>query len=110
MKIGAIRDWTAPRINPTRLPVYFSPRYGAKTGAGAGVITGDAQRMVPHAPGPSPGAPKGSETKNEFNDLRNCLGKTRLIVFQGVSEGPPKLERGKFQFVVGGVKACVTPV
>lgn len=35
MKIGAIRDWTAPRINPTRLPMYFSPRYGAKTRSGS---------------------------------------------------------------------------
>ena len=32
---GAVRDWTAPRINPTRLPMYFSPRYGAKTRSGS---------------------------------------------------------------------------
>src|SRR6185295_16356628 len=33
----AVRDWTTPRINPTRLPMYFSPRYGRKPEAGAGV-------------------------------------------------------------------------
>src|SRR6266702_7665850 len=27
----AVRDWT----NPTRLPMYFSPRYGAKTRSGS---------------------------------------------------------------------------
>jgi hypothetical protein len=32
---------------------------------------------------------------SEFNALRNCLGKRRLIVFQGVSEWPPKPERGE---------------
>jgi len=31
----AVRDWTTPRINPTRLPMYFSPRYGAKTRSGS---------------------------------------------------------------------------
>jgi len=32
---------------------------------------------------------------SEFNALRNCLGKKRLIAFQGVSEWLPKPERGE---------------
>jgi len=38
--------------------------------------------------------PREARQSNEFNALRNCLGKKRLIVFQDVSEWPPKLERG----------------
>jgi hypothetical protein len=33
-------------------------------------ITGDAQRMVPHAPGPSPGAPKGNKV---FGSTRSTM-------------------------------------
>jgi hypothetical protein len=39
--------------------------------------------------------PREERQRNEFNALRNCLGKKRLIAFQGVSEGPPKLGRGE---------------
>ena len=39
--------------------------------------------------------PRKVKQDNEFNALRNCLGKKRLIVFQGVSEWLPKPERGE---------------
>jgi hypothetical protein len=39
--------------------------------------------------------PREARQSNEFNTLRNCLGKKRVIVFQGVSQWPPKLERGE---------------
>jgi hypothetical protein len=37
--------------------------------------------------------PREARQSNKFNALRNCLGKKRLIVFQGVLDRPPKLER-----------------
>ena len=39
--------------------------------------------------------PREVKQDSEFNALRNCLGKKRLIVFQGVSEWLPKPERGE---------------
>jgi enterobacteria phage integrase len=34
--------------------------------------------------------PREARRRSKFNALRNCLGKKRLIVFQGVLEWPPK--------------------
>jgi hypothetical protein len=39
--------------------------------------------------------PREARQSNGFNGLRNFLGKKRLVVFQGVLEGPPKLGRGE---------------
>jgi hypothetical protein len=37
-------------------------------------ITGDAQRMVPHARGPSPGAPKGNKVFGSTRStMRRCM-------------------------------------
>jgi hypothetical protein len=37
-------------------------------------ITGDAQRMVPHARGPSPGAPKGNKAFGSTRStMRRCM-------------------------------------
>jgi hypothetical protein len=37
--------------------------------------------------------PRETQQGSKFKGLQNCLGKKRLIVFQGVSEWPPKLKR-----------------
>jgi hypothetical protein len=39
--------------------------------------------------------PREAKQDSEFNALPNCLGKKRLIVFQGVSGWLPKPERGE---------------
>jgi hypothetical protein len=39
--------------------------------------------------------PREARQSNGFNGLRNFLSKKRLVVFQGISEGPPKRARGE---------------
>jgi hypothetical protein len=45
--------------------------------------------------------PREARQENEFNSLQNCLGRNLLIVFQHVSEWPPKPEEKKPRFTFG---------
>jgi hypothetical protein len=47
------------------------------------------------------GFPREVKQDSEFNALRNCLGKRRLIVFQGVSEWLPKLQGRRLKISAG---------
>src|SRR6266404_5562313 len=58
-------------------------------------ITGDAQRMVPHAPEPSPGAPKGNKVSARHG--RRCGRHVRCWPFRDVLIPP----NGRFAPMIG---------
>lgn len=91
MKIGRYAIGPPRRINPTRLPMYFSTRYGAKTRSGI-----PCQRTVPHARGASPGAPKGTKVFGARHG-RRCGAACPLLDPSGTCQPARKLSayRGK---------------
>ena len=56
--------------------------------------------------------PREVKQDSEFNALRNCLGKRRLIVFQGVSEWLPnrKEEKRRSAAIVGPNEFSISPL
>src|SRR6267142_2505508 len=82
----AVRDWT----NPTRLPMYFSPRYGAKTRSGSPcqspAMPNGRCRM--HGDLPSPGAPKGNKVFGPRHGRRCGAGCPVLVAKRTLAKVP----------------------
>jgi hypothetical protein len=71
----------------TNARIAVSPEPGSPETPGSGL-----ERNVRRTQFGKLAVPREARQRNEFNALRYCLGKKRLIVFQGVSEWPPKPE------------------